>query len=138
MNLIEQSKACLIALVEETKRMEDSVPNLYRLASLQSEILECYVKVGQEKACKFNSKESAYLRRKIAQAVQFKKGRMSEKIKSAKDAEMEAVSMIETECQNEIDTATTFIEYQALLASLDKGFEHARSIISLIKTSENR
>jgi len=138
MNLIEQSKACLIALVEETKRMDESVPSPYRLAGIQAEILECYIKVGQEKARRFSSKESSYLRRKIAQAVQFRKGRLDEKIKSAKDAEMQAVGMIEKECQDEIDTATTYLEYQILLSSLDRGFEHARSILSLIKTTEKR
>ena len=132
----EKAVATMQSLLSETKRMQEGyTPNPMLVASLQAELVELIWQVSMEQNTKFSAKEQAGFQRKKAQGLHQLSGR--ERGLSIEDSKNEALQEAEQEFRQEIQAIREWEDYRTLTDSMKRAFEHSRSILSLLKTSEN-
>lgn len=114
------------------------VPNPNLILGIQADLVLIHMELGQEMAQKFSTKEQAYLSRKIAEANEYRAGRMDTILKLvATDAQQYARLKVTTEATEEIRSAMEFEQYRVFLKSLQNAIESTRQIISFVGRAEN-
>lgn len=138
MSIIDDSTKAMIQLHQLTSGMKNgSVPDAVSILGIQSDLVDFYRQIGEEMSQKFGVKESAYLNRKIAEANEYRKGRLNPDKKIA-DVSTDALLAVGEEFQREIDSAEEYERYRTFLRSLQNALDYARSVASFVKTSESQ
>lgn len=133
--MITKAHQILNELVTETKRMKTGEPpRAMKILGIQAELIEVYVGLGMEMNMQFSAKEQAYLQRKVAMSNSHLASR--EKKMTVKDSEMTSIVDAWDQYAEEIEASSKYENYRTLLRAVDKGIEHARSVVSFLKTSE--
>jgi hypothetical protein len=112
-----------------------SPPDPSSVLGYQSNLVRLHMELGQEMARKFGTKESAYLSRKIAEAKEYKNGRINLK-KTGGDSTQDALLAVGEEFNREIESATEFEQYRNMIRSMQNAIDFARTTISYIKSGE--
>jgi len=86
-------------------------------------------------AKKFGGKEGRYLKRKMAEAKEYRRGRIDLK-KTGIDSTNDALLAVGGEFQAEIDSAEEYESYRIMLRSLDNAFSHTLQVVGFLKTAE--
>jgi len=138
MTLIEEATATLLALHELTKGFgEGSTPDPHSVLGYQSKIVDLHSRIGQAMAKKFGGKEGRYLKRKMAEAKEYRRGRIDLK-KTGIDSTNDALLAVGEESQAEIDSAEEYESYRMMLKSLDNAFSHTMQTVSYVSKAESR
>lgn len=137
MNLIEQASAAITELHQLTSGFgTGSTPDPHSVLGYQSKIVYLESRLGQEMAKRFGAKEKAYITRKIAEAKEYRKGRIN--TKTVADSTQEALLSVENELIRENETAEVYESYRLMLQSLDKAFRHSMQVVSHLNKAESR
>lgn len=136
MTPLDDAAQAMVTLHQLTSGLKaGSPPDVYSLLGIQSDLVQAYLDIGQEMARKFGAKESAYLARKIAEANEYRKGRIDPKRKIA-DVANDALLAVGEEFQREIDLAEEYERYRTLLRSLQNSLDYARQVTSFMRSAE--
>lgn len=135
MTHLDDARLALVGLNDLTKRIKDgSPPDPHSVLGYMSDLVRLYSLIGEDMAQRFGAKERSYLNRKIAQAKEHAKGRVT--FKSSKDAEEAAFLAVGEEYQREIDAMQEFELYRVMLRSIQNAIDFSRTMISFLKASE--
>jgi hypothetical protein len=141
MSYLDDARQALQQLHDLTMSFgQGGTPDPHSVLACQSRLVRLYSLIAEERTKKFGAKESAYLARKIQQAKQYQKGRITldgKRMMSAADATEAALLAVGDEFQREIDTATEFELYGAFLKSIQNALDYGRQVTSTLKRSES-
>lgn len=137
MDSIQRAQSCLKELVKTTIGMKNGEPPKPMVViGIHAELVEVFWQLGQEMNTQFSAKEQAYLRRKNNQARSHLKYR--DQNLTVKDSETHAFIDSWEDLDEEVKKAAAYENYRTLLRAVDKGIEHARSVVSFLKTTEQQ
>lgn len=135
MNPYQSAAALLHELHNECQGMKTGAyPSIHVLHDIYGRLVKAYQDIGDNLNKSFSAKERSYLSRKIAEAKNYKKGRM-EKM-TCKDAEIEALDMTANKYEQQIIDMENYEKHRHLLRSIDRAIEFCRSIRSYLNTAE--
>lgn len=136
MTILQDSTQAILDLHALTKGFaQGSPPDPSSVLGYQSNLVRLHMELGQEMARKFGTKESAYLSRKIAEAKEYKNGRINLK-KTGGDSAQDALLAVGEEFNREIESATEYEQYRQMIRSMQNAIDFARTTISFIKSGE--
>ncbi len=136
MSILEEATQAILSLHALTKGFaQGSPPDPSSVLGYQSNLVRLHMELGQEMSRKFGTKEAAYLGRKIAEAKQYKHGRIDLK-KTGGDSERDALLAVGEEIEKEIESATEFEQYRNMIRSMQNALDHSRTVVSFIKSGE--
>ena len=136
--MISEAVATMAELTTLTVHLKSGVvPSPLTIAGLQGALLAHYVEISQDFSRKFHNKESKRIRRVLCENEEFQKIRKSQQIKTIKEADIAARLSVAEEWEKEIDAATEYELYKAMLSSLREAMSHCTMVLSLIKNQES-
>ena len=136
--MISEAVATMAELTTLTVQLKSGVvPSPLTIAWLQGALLAHYVEISQDFSRKFHNKESKRIRRVLCENEEFQKIRKSQQIKTIKEADIAARLSVAEEWEKEIDAATEYELYKAMLSSLREAMSHCTMVLSLIKNQES-